>query len=234
MAEYHLINKRKGMSYTTAVIVYMAVCFLCLALALPILNEQVRAQDERLAATISNLIVEKMNYSIHYMTDSAQNMALMLSVQELSDYEAEYEKLKRTVESADYYSIGLVDGEGNIYGEESEKEEMVQWGMLETLASEPEGVTIVEPYRWGRNGQIVFTMFAPFKQNGERAGYIFLTYPMRDIQKMAESRGGDGRDGSLSDERLFGQYDILCREGYRQDRELEQYEAGKAEYPFPE
>ena len=89
-------------------------------------NALVTQHDKHLSADICKLMTEKMNSSIRYMTDSAQNMASVLSAQNFGSPQSVYKELSG-IRGGSYVSIGFLDENGNLYASEQEKLEFEKW-----------------------------------------------------------------------------------------------------------
>ena len=83
-------------------------------------------------------------------------------------------------------SIGLIDKDNHLYGRENEESEFEKWELKEQ-AKNAEDVFFSAPYRQGSSGKMVVTIFVPIYQGEERAGELFMTYNLEEIQNMAKS-----------------------------------------------
>lgn len=181
-------KKRKDKSsFITLMTVYMSICLVGMALVITVFNSLIKEHDEQLTREICSLVTEKMNNSIRYMTLSAEDVSAVLSAQDIDDTNSLYEALKKTSEQKDeILSLGLVDGRGNIYASETEKREFEKWNMMK-IAESADPVSISPPYRFSRTGDTVFTMFVDMPFPDGSKGYLFMTYPLEEIQNMAYS-----------------------------------------------
>lgn len=175
-----------SISYNKLIFSYIISCIVGLAVIVTVFNGLISDHDKRLTNEICTLISEKMDTSIRYMSTTVREISTIVSCYEAEDLEAEYQELKRSVDTSDYLSIGIVDAEGNVYSSDEEKQEFEKWGLVRS-ALDSADVTISEPYRSSMTGQLVFTMFSPVIREGKRTGTIFVTYPLDDIQKMANT-----------------------------------------------
>lgn len=179
-------KKKKGPSSLQLIMIYLAVAFLGMMLLGYVFSGLIRKHDEEFTRDIDSLIAEKMNRSIEYMQQSVDEMAAVLSYQDLLELDQLYDQLVDSIDDADYVSIGIVAIDGTVYGLDSEKDELVKWDLI-NMAANTQDVSISEPYRSGVTGKLVFTMFAPIYQQGERLGCIFVTYPLSELEKIAGS-----------------------------------------------
>ncbi|MGN0438287.1 MAG: diguanylate cyclase domain-containing protein [Lachnospiraceae bacterium] len=178
--------KKKNVSGQLLIWIYLAVTVLVIFLGVHRFNGLITNHDNKLTIDIGNLMAEKMNSSIQYMQQSVEEMASVLSYQDLLELDQLYGQLVESAEEADYLSIGIIDIDGNVYGLESEKLEMEKWRLVE-MAEETDSISISEPYRSAVSGKLVFTMFSPIFQQGKRLGCIFVTYPLSEIQEIANT-----------------------------------------------
>ena len=180
------MKKKKRISSSILVWIYLVVCVVGIVALSLRFNGLITSHDNELTTDVDQLIAEKMNHSIAYMQQSVEEMANVLSYQDLLEFDQLYEQLTESVPKSDYISIGIVAKDGRVYGHRSEQEEMRKWNLID-MATKTELVSISEPYRSTLTGQLVFTMFSPIYQQGERLGCIFVTYPLSEIQEIANS-----------------------------------------------
>ena len=183
-------NKEQYFVKTNAsLVITLIACLVVFALSIAGMiasfNALVTQHDKRLSAEICKLITEKMNSSIRYMTDSAQNMASVLSAQNFGSPQIVYKKLSG-INDGNYVSIGFLDEDGTLYATEQEQLEFEKWDLY-AVADLADPVSISAPYRSGMTGQLVFSMFTDFYYDGGKHGWMFLTYPLAEIQKIASS-----------------------------------------------
>lgn len=182
----------KKFSFIRMLIIYLAICGIGVIVLLISFNGLIHSQDKKLTKDICSLVTEKINSSISYMTSSAVNMAASLSAQNYSDLQELYDTMSQYSGGSGYISIGFIDEGNNIYASPTELSEFEKWNLLDT-AKLADPVSISAPYRSGRTGQPVFTLFVDYTYGGGKNGYLFLTYPFEEIQRMAytESLTGD-------------------------------------------
>lgn len=191
----------KDYSYKRIIGIYLAGCIFGILLIVTVFNGMIESHDRSLTNEICNLISEKMDTSIKYISKTAEEVSTILSCYNYNSMDEEYDQLKKSVNASDYISIGIVGTDGSIYAENSECAEFEKWGLTEKAVS-CENVTISEPYRSGMTGQLVFTMFSPIIRNERRAGTVFITYPLDEIQNIANT------------ESLKGETEIWLMDGY--------------------
>lgn len=171
-------------SFFRMLVMYLLICGIGVTLLLISFNTLIRNHDKKLTGEICSLVTEKMNNSIRYMTSAAENMSAVLSAQDCHDLQNLYLTLSQENHAKNYLSIGFIDNEQNIYASPVELDEFQKWGLLETaMLADP--VSISAPYRSSTTGQSVYTIFVDFTYNHGKKGYLFLTYPLKEIQTMA-------------------------------------------------
>ena len=191
------MKKKKDMSFPNEIsrsislfkmlVIYLIICGVGVFMLLVSFDGLIRNHDKKLTGNICGLVTEKMNNSIRYMTHAAENMAAGLSAQDIDNLQELYNILAQNKDGRSYVSIGFIDEEGNIYATPAELNEFEKWGLLET-AELADPVSISAPYRSGETGQSVFTMFTEYTYGGGKKGYLFLTYPLKEIQNMAYTK----------------------------------------------
>ncbi|MCH5250292.1 MAG: diguanylate cyclase, partial [Lachnospiraceae bacterium] len=171
-------------SFFRMLVIYLVICGVGVSVLFVRFDGLIRSHDKRLTESICSLVTEKMNNSIRYMTQAAENMASGLSAQDIDDLQELYDILSQDKTDSSYVSIGFIDENDNLYATPAEENEFGKWGLLET-ARLADPVSISAPYRSGEIGQPVFTMFANYTYGGGKKGYLFLTYPLKEIENMA-------------------------------------------------
>lgn len=182
----------KHFSFIKMLVIYLLICGAGVSLLLASFDGLIRNNNKKLTGDVCHLVTEKMNNSIGRISGSAENMAALLSAQDHYDLQELYEILSQDSVGSEYVSIGFIDADDHIYASSTELGEFEKWGLLD-IARLADPVSISAPYRSGKTGQPVFTMFVDYTYGGGKQGYLFLTYPLKEIQKMAytESLTGD-------------------------------------------
>ena len=178
--------QKKKITSQSLIWIYFAITVICILLVVQRFNVLISNHDNKLTVDVGTLMAEKMNSSIQYMQQSVDEMAAVLSYQDLLELDQLYDQLTGSIEDAEYFSIGIIDINGNVYGSESEKSEMRKWNIID-MAANTKNVSISEPYRSSASGQLVFTMCSPIFQQEKRLGCIFVTYPLDELQAIANT-----------------------------------------------
>lgn len=173
-------------SYVKIINIYLLACIVVLIISIPLFNSLINKHDLEMSKDICNLIAEKMNNSITYMTESVKGRAEMLSSYEVGNWNALYESLSENLNADGCNSIGLIDKDNNFYGKKNEELEFEKWGLIEQ-AKNTDKVFFSAPYRQGASGKMVLTVFAPIYQDDEQNGVLFMTYNLEEFQNMAKS-----------------------------------------------
>lgn len=173
-------------SYVKIINIYLLVCIAVLIISIPLFNSLINKHDLEISKDICNLIAEKMNNSITYVTESVKGRAEMLSSYEIGNWNALYESLSENLNAEGCNSIGLIDNDNNFYGKKNEDLEFEKWGLIEQ-AKNTDKVFFSAPYRQGASGKMVLTVFAPIYQGEEQIGVLFMTYNLEEFQNMAKS-----------------------------------------------
>jgi len=188
--------------------IYLLVSVVGIAVMMYVYTGLITEHDNKLTISTDTLIAEKMNNSIKYMTESVYEMATVLSYQDLLELDQLYGQLRGSIKDADYISIGIIAANDTVYGDETERQELIKWGIVDS-AKKTEKVTISEPYRSSMSGRLVFTLLSPIYQKGEKLGCIFVTYPLTELKSIAVSEALiDGTEIYL--ENCFSDNAILC------------------------
>ena len=103
------IEVGKSVPLIKTLMVYLVICGIGIVVLLLSFDGLIRNHDKQLTGDICGLVTEKMNYSISYMTNSAENMAAVLSAENHSDLQSLYDTLSRDKNGTGYVSIGIID-----------------------------------------------------------------------------------------------------------------------------
>lgn len=186
MQNTSVLSEEKSFSYHRMIFTYLVCCILGLHVIVAVFNGLIEQHDKQLTNEICTLISEKMDTSIKYISTTVDDMSTIISYCDGRSFEDSYRQLKKCAEESGFLSIGIVDNDGNLYAEEAECREFEKWGLTD-IALNSDDVTISEPYRSSLTGQLVFTMFSKLETDGVRRGTVFVTYPLDEIQNMANT-----------------------------------------------
>ena len=189
------------LSYQNIIITFIVVCLLGLAALSTLFNSRIEKHDKELTYEICTLISEKLDSSMRYMSDSVKGCASMLAGTPIREQsEMMYENFKMGQNQSNMTSVGLIMSDGTIYADESEKEEFEKWDLIDSAVNDEQvqkmdGVAISTPYRQGKTGEIVFTIFSGVFLKGEKVATVFMTFPLAEIQEMANTKSmSDGTE----------------------------------------
>lgn len=178
------IKSKIKIAYTHVIIGYVVFCVAVLLAITILLSGFISNNNTAQINNILSLMSEKVNTSFEMMTDYIIEAADLVSAQNGFSFEEDYEELQQTLSNMPYYSIGLIDMDGTVYGSAGEQIDMEKHGFADT-ANNSDGIYITEPYRSGVTGSNMITLFAPIYQDGDRMGSIFVTYYLETIQNLA-------------------------------------------------
>ncbi|MCR4691436.1 MAG: sensor domain-containing diguanylate cyclase [Lachnospiraceae bacterium] len=172
-----------GHAFYITLLICLVVFITAITLLIASFNRLISTHDQNLSGEICVLLSEKMNSSISSMTNSAADVASVISAQKESSPEKIYTLLKENPDK-NYLSAGLLDDSGKLYATDAEAAEFQKWQLRET-ASLADPVSMTMPYRSTLYGQPVVSVFSRLSYGGEQEGYLFFTYPLSDLQKLA-------------------------------------------------
>ena len=89
--------QKRNISSQSLIWIYLAITVLGILLVVQKFNGLISNHDNELTVAIGNLMVEKMNNSIDYMQKSVDEMAAVLSYQDLLDLDQLYGQLLDSV-----------------------------------------------------------------------------------------------------------------------------------------
>ncbi len=176
---------KSGRSYYITLIFCLVIFLGAIAMLISGFNMLIKQHDEKLSQEICTLVSEKMGNSLLFMTDSAKNVASVLSTQDFETPEEIYEKLK-DYNSGEIVSLGFIDENEKVFYSKSDIDEFGKNNLLKT-AKLANPVSISEPYRSTRLGQPVITLFTEFDYGKTHKGYLCLTYLFTTLQEVAST-----------------------------------------------
>ena len=106
----------KNHSYAKIINIYLLVCIAVLVISIPIFLSMINKQDLETSKCMCNLIAEKINNSITYLTESVKGRADILSNYTIEDWDDLYKNLSDNLDVEGCNSIGLIDNDNNLYG----------------------------------------------------------------------------------------------------------------------
>ena len=109
-------EQHKSHSYVKIINTYLMVCIAVLVISIPIFLSMINKQDLETSKCMCNLIAEKINNSITYLTESVKGRADILSNYTIEDWDDLYKNLSDNLDVEGCNSIGLIDNDNNLYG----------------------------------------------------------------------------------------------------------------------
>ncbi len=165
---------------------YIAFCIMVIFFLTLYLNRAMHKENEEQINRILNLMSEKTDNSLDMMIYYIVETANIISAKENFDYEETYKELVSATGDMPYYSIGLIDINGDVYGTKAEKEDINKQDFFK-IVSVSDDTYMTEPYRSAGTGTNMVTLFSPFYRSGEKMGSIFMTYYLENIQNLANT-----------------------------------------------
>lgn len=179
-------HKSQRRFYLKLIGFYLLFCFSIIFVSIQSLKKLIEQNNITQMNTTIGLMAEKMNNSIQIMSGYVQAIADILSAREINDTEQLYEELQNSIDNLPFTSIGILSGTGTIYGSPGELADMEKYGYSQTAALS-DGLYITEPYRSSTTGNNIITMFHPFYHDGIRLGSVFVSYPLEEVQILADT-----------------------------------------------
>lgn len=178
-------NKEKpNIGYMRLIIAYITFCLVVLLTVVILLSRYISKNNTAQINNILSLMSEKVNTSFEMMIDYIEEAADLISARKFFSFEDNYEELQQTLVNMPYFSVGLLDMDGNVYGTAGERIDMEKQNFAEA-ANSTEDIFISEPYRSSVTGSNMISIFAPIYHDEERVGSIFVTYYLETIQNLA-------------------------------------------------
>lgn len=181
-----VLKKIGGWRYVLIICIYLAICLTVIAFSFRISDSLVLKNNLFMMDNTISLMVEKMNNSINVMTGYVEEASALLSSQGNIDFETRYKEIKETNAKLSYMSLGFIGIDGKMYCGAAEKKDFDKYGFVGELDNS-ESVYITKPYRALGTGTNVMTMFDTIYNGEQPVGYVFVTYPLEQIQSITNT-----------------------------------------------
>lgn len=179
------IHKKRKWSNMKVLLLYFGFCAIVMTVAFLMVQKLIAVNNRRQMNVTVGLVADKMNHSLESMSGYAEELAALLSVGDLTDLSIRQEEISRILPQMRCIALGIVDGTGKIYGTQGDAEDLEKYGFLSRAVNERE-TFITEPYLSGTEGIHVMSFFAPIYQEDAYKGSVYLIYPLKEIQALAE------------------------------------------------
>lgn len=168
--------------------IYLCLCLLIILLAYFQLSRMARDYNTRHLELITGLYAEKMNDSMEYLQNYAQDNVKVAQAMEDKTPSQVLARMEKNLDSTVFCGIGLIGENGEIYGSKYAAADIRQEG-LDKQAMEAEGFFYSDPYQSSETGSMIVTTFVPVPDSS----WLHTIYVSVRIENL----------------RQFGVYDLL-------------------------
>ena len=178
-------NTKKRKLY---LVVYLCLSLVIILLAYFQLSRMAREYNTRHLELITGLYAEKMNASMEYLRNYAQDNVKVAQAMEDKTPSEVLERMEKNRDRTVFCSIGLIGENGDIYGNKYAAADIRQEG-LDKQALAAEEFFYSDPYQSSETGSMIVTIFVTV-QNSSWLHTIYVSVKVEDL-------------------RQFGVYDLL-------------------------
>ena len=168
--------------------IYLCLCLLIILLAYFQLSRMARDYNTRHLELITGLYAEKMNDSMEYLQNYAQDNVKVAQAMEDKTPSQVLACMEKNLDSRVFCGIGLIGEKGEIYGSKYAAADIRQEG-LDKQALEAEEFFYSDPYQSSETGSMIVTTFVPVPDSS----WLHTIYVSVRIENL----------------RQFGVYDLL-------------------------
>jgi len=168
--------------------VYLCLCLVIILLAYFQLSRMAREYNTRHLELITGLYAEKMNASMEYLRNYAQDNVKVVQAMEDKTPSEVLERMEKNRDRTVFCSIGLIGENGDIYGSKYAAADIRQEG-LDKQALAAEEFFYSDPYQSSETGSMIITIFVPVPDSS----WLHTIYVSVKVENL----------------RQFGVYDLL-------------------------
>lgn len=168
--------------------IYLCLCLLIILLAYFQLSRMARDYNTQHLELITGLYAEKMNDSMEYLQNYAQDNVKVAQAMEDKTPSQVLARMEKNLDSTVFCGIGLIGENGEIYGSKYAAADIRQEG-LDKQAMEAEDFFYSDPYQSSETGSMIVTTFVPVPDSA----WLHTIYVSVRIENL----------------RQFGVYDLL-------------------------
>ena len=167
---------------------YLCLCLSIILLAYFQLSRMARDYNTRHLELITGLYAEKMNDSMEYLLNYAQDNVKVAQAMEDKTPSQVLARMEKNLDGTVFCGIGLIGEKGNIYGSKYAAADIRQEG-LDKQALETEEFFYSDPYQSSETGSMIVTIFVPVPDSS----WLHTIYVSVKVENL----------------RQFGVYDLL-------------------------
>ena len=167
---------------------YLCLCLSIILLAYFQLSRMARDYNTRHLELITGLYAEKMNDSMEYLLNYAQDNVKVAQAMEDKTPSQVLARMEKNLDGTVFCGIGLIGEKGNIYGSKYAAADIRQEG-LDKQALEAEEFFYSDPYQSSETGSMIVTIFVPVPDSS----WLHTIYVSVKVENL----------------RQFGVYDLL-------------------------
>lgn len=161
---------------------YLVVCLAIITSAYFHLSRIARDYNTRNLELITGLYAEKMNETMEYLQNYAQENVKVIQAMEDRELEEIQQCLESNLDQTIFSSIGFILNDGEVYGRESTVAD-IQKKQLDKHALESAVPFNSDPYQSSETGTMVMTVFVPVSGAG-RIHTLYMSVMIEDLRRV--------------------------------------------------
>ena len=156
-------NKRKR---KVLLILYLGICLSIIVAAYFHLSRIARNFNTQHLELITGLYAEKMNDSMEYLQNYAQEDVKMIQSMENAEPEKVLQRLQKNLDRTTFCNIGFIMNNGEIYGSDCAVSD-IKKNQLDELALASDTSFNSDPYQSSETGNMIMTVFVPVEDSSQ-------------------------------------------------------------------
>lgn len=178
-------KKNDRRTYVVALLAYLVICVLILIVGVLDVRDTVKNYNMSQARLVSTLLVENVNEALDDVVSQIEQVSRAIAGGNERDSDVIYEELLAYRSRSDICSIGYVDVDMNLYGEEGDYQDFIKHGFLKDM-TETAQTMVTDPYRSKISADNVITVFVPIYKKGARTGTVYANLTLQRLQEFAK------------------------------------------------
>ena len=170
-------KKKKGL-----LLIYLAVCMAVIVVAYFHLSRIARNYNTEHLELITGLYAEKMNETMDYLQNYAQEDVKIIQSMEDKEPEEILERLRNDLDQTVFYDIGFLLENGEVFGNECSISD-IQKKSLDEQALSATTSFVSDPYQSSETGRMVMSVFVPLNDS-KTINSLYVSIMIEDLRKL--------------------------------------------------
>ena len=165
-------------------VLYLTVCLAIVIAAYFHLSRIARNFNTQHLELITGLYAERMNDSMEYLQNFAQEDVKMIQSMGNSSLEEIQKQLEENLDETVFSNIGIILNNGEIYGSSCTASDIKKEG-LDKIALSTDTTFNSDPYQSSENGSMVMTVFVPMKESA-RIHSLYVSIMIENLRQLGD------------------------------------------------